>query len=294
MSYGQGGLPGGSGGSQWDSPQTPDWSALAAEADRTRARRRRLVIGGGAVAALAVGTLVALAIVHQSGGGDDGAAGGPSVSAPAETDVPTDAAGAEPTFAETSLPPLPKPHEFVSDADKDTAPFTPEEFFAGDTMTVDGREYTRVTTHAAEDCSLAVTENLAAVLGEHGCAAFLRATYVADGVAVTVGVGQFGTVEDAAAAKAAATPHVRPLTGEGVPAFCDRGGCRTTSNQAGRYAYFTLAGNSDNTPDSGDGTPAQQAARDGNDHAYARIVQRGEAQASASASALVEERRGTD
>ncbi|WP_326598608.1 hypothetical protein [Streptomyces sp. NBC_01803] len=289
MSYGQGGpawVPGGS--------NTPDWDALAADAERRRGRRRLVLIGGSAFAAVAIGTLVALAIVNQSGDDDTDASDSPSATLPDPSDLPSGSDDSEPTFQETTLPPLPEPREFISDADKDLAPFEPDTFYAGDSMEIDGRTYTRAATEAATDCAGATSPDLGTALAEHGCTTLLRATYTGDGVAVTVGVAQFASEENALAAReeaGGAGKYLLALTGGDAPSFCQRGGCRTTSNQVGRYTYFTIAGNSDGTPDSGDGTPAQQAARDGNDHAFASIIQRGEAQASASASAIVEERR---
>ncbi|WP_059012909.1 hypothetical protein [Streptomyces specialis] len=289
MSYGQGGpawVPGGS--------NTPDWDALAADAERRRGRRRLTPIGGSAGAAPAISTVVALAIVNQSDDERADASDGPSATLPDPSDLPSGSDDAEPSFEETTLPPLPQPREFISDADKDLAPFEPGTFWAGDTMEIDGRTYTEAATDGATDCAQGTSADLGAVLADHGCTGLVRATYTADGVAVTVGVAQFPSEEDAAAAReeaGGAGMYLLALTGGDAPVFCQLGGCRTTSNQVGRYAYFTLAGNSDGTPDSGDGTPAQQAARDGNDHAFASIIQRGEAQASASASAIVEERR---
>ncbi|ONK12032.1 hypothetical protein [Streptomyces sp. MP131-18] len=290
MSYGQGGsnwVPGGS--------NTPDWDALAADADRRRRRKRTTTIIASAAAAAVIGTVVAFAVVSQS---DDGGSASDEASAtlPEPTDVPSGSAGSEPSWDEVSLPPLPQPREFISDAEKDTAPFDVEGFWAGDTMEIDGRSYTKAATGSAADCTEAASAELGTILTDHGCTALLRATYTGGGVAVTVGVAQFGSEADAQAARQAQEgadgASLQALTGDGAPEFCQQGGCRTTANQVGRYAYYTIAGNSDGSPDSGDGTPAQQGARDGNDHAFNRIIQRGEAQASASASALVEERQG--
>ncbi|MCE7078773.1 hypothetical protein [Streptomyces sp. ST2-7A] len=293
MSHVQGGP---TGGPQWGTgggAPSPDWSALAADAERDRRRRRWLVVGGGALATVLVGTVVALAIVRQDGGGADTPAdrGGNALDA-AEGSSPD--AQPAPTFSETSLPPPPKPREFVTDPEKDLAPFTSDGFFAGETMRVEDREYLRVAADTAEGieaCAATAGPGPAEALAAHGCLALVRATYTAEGVAVTVGAAQFPGEEEAAAAKEAAGGPITPLIGEGAAAFCQRGGCRTTRSQLGRYVYFTIAGNLDNTPDSGEETPAQQAARDGNEHAYTRIVQRGESQASASAEALVAERR---
>ncbi|WP_049567436.1 hypothetical protein [Streptomyces sp. SBT349] len=285
MSHGQGGpgnwVPGGS--------NTPDWNALAADAERRRGRKRTTTIIISALATVVVGAVVAFAIVSQSGDDGEPSADGGSSSLPDPSETP----GGEPSFGETTLPPLPQPREFISDADKDLAPFEPGEFWAGDTMEIEDRSYAKAATHAATDCAEAASPELGTALADHGCAGLLRATYTGGGVAVTVGVAQFPTEEDAVAAREAATGNLLALTGGEAPTFCQQGGCRTTTNQVGRYTYFTIAGNADGSPDSGEGTPAQQAARDGNDHAFARIIQRGEAQASASASALVEERQNS-
>ncbi|RKN46794.1 hypothetical protein [Streptomyces hoynatensis] len=296
MSFGQGqGQGGGSGWVPAGSQGQPDWNALAADAERQRGRRRAWLITGGVLAAVAIGTVVAFVIAGQGGDDEAGASGGSSTALPDPSES-GDHAG--PSFAETTLPPLPEPREFISDADKDLAPFEPGTFFAGDTMEVEGRTYTLAASDATEGCADAVTSELAAVLTEHDCATLLRATYTADGVAVTVGVAQFPGEDEAAAARedagtaadANGEVNLLPLTGGGAPDFCGNGGCRITTNQVGRYAYFTIAGNSDGTPDSGENTPALQASQDGNDHAFSRIIARGEAQASASASAIVEER----
>jgi hypothetical protein len=241
-------------------------------------------------AAAVIGTVVALAIVSESGGDSEGS----SSALPDPQDLPPDTSRPQPTFEETTLPPLPEPREFISDAGKDTAPFTADDFFAGDSMVIEGRDYNEVSTQGTGNCASAVTQELGAVLNRNGCAALLRATYTSDAVAVTVGVAQFPSETDAQAARDAAVNNLLPLTAGSTPDFCELGGCRTTANQVGRYAYFTIAGNVDGSPDEGENTPAQQASIDGNDQAFGLIIQRGEAQASASASELVEERENED
>ncbi|WP_129841858.1 hypothetical protein [Streptomyces sp. RFCAC02] len=286
MSYGQGGPGWVPGGSQ---QQPPDWNALAADAERRQGRRRAWIVGGAVLGAVAVGTVVALVIVGQGGDGDPEAAG-------ADTTLPAEPSGSESerqTFGRTSLPPLPQPREFISDADKDLAPFEPDGFFSGDTMEIEDRAYTEVASDGTEGCGTDVlSADLSAALTELGCVGTVRATYTGDGVAVTVGVVQFPDEETAASARATeAGGNLLALTGGDAPAFCENGGCRTTKNQVGRYTYYTIAGNADGSPDSGDAdTPAKQASLDGNDHAFNCIIRRGEEQASASASAIVEER----
>jgi hypothetical protein len=290
MSYGQGGYPGGSGG--WNpgtppgAPQTPDWSALAADAERRRQRRRLWTIVGSVLAAAAVGTVVAFLIV-SSGGDDDGE--GTTTALPS-TSLPPDTTRPEPTFEETTLPPLPEPRDFISDPAMDSAPFTTEEFFGDAAMDIEGRSYARRATTGNQNCASAATPDLGAVLDDNDCVALLRATYATDEVAVSVGVAQFPSEKEAEAARGEAVNNLLPLTSGDAPDFCQRGGCIATANQIGRYAYFTIAGNADGTPVTGEDTPAHQAARDGNDWAFELIIQRGEAQASASASARVEER----
>ena len=281
----------GQGGPQWvpGGDARPDWDRLAADADRQRARKRWTVIGASVGAAAVIGVVVALAIVNQ--GGDDGGPGAsPSSTLPESTAESDDA---EPTFAETTLPPVPSAREFISDADKDTAPFEAGDFYGEDPLEIDGRSYALVASDGSEDCASLTEGGLASLLNEQGCSALLRATYVGGGVAVTVGVAQLPSEEAAAGVHGAdeLSGTLQALPGGDAGALCERGGCRTTRNQVGRYVYLTIAGNADGSPDSGDGTAAQQAARDGNDHAFSQIIRRGEAQASASASAIVEERR---
>ncbi|UED84606.1 hypothetical protein [Streptomyces profundus] len=279
----------GQGGPQWvpGGDARPDWNALAADADRKKSRKRWTIIGTCVGAAAVIGIVVALAIVNQ---GDDkgGDTAGPSATLPEATGSDD----AEPTFGETTLPPIPSAREFISDADKDTAPFDVSGFYGEEPLEAGDRSYALVASDAGEDCAAFVSGDLAAQLTEQGCVALLRATFVGGGVGVTVGVAQLPSEEAALAVHGADVPgSVQVLPGGDAGALCDRGGCRTTRNQVGRYVYFAIAGNADGSPDSGDGTPAQQAARDGNDHAFAQIIRRGEVQASASASALVEERQ---
>ncbi|MGP4113204.1 hypothetical protein ACTWP5_20105 [Streptomyces sp. 4N509B] len=262
---------------------------MAGDAERARLRRRWWLIGGSVLAASAIGTVVALAIV-TSGGDSEGS----SSSLPDPQELPPDTSQPQPTFAETTLPPLPEPREFISDADKDLAPFTADSFFTGATMEIDGRAYDEVATAGHRDCASAVTPALGDVLTRHDCVSLLRATYSDGSVAVTVGVAQFPSQAEADAAHKETELNLLPLTSGDAPDFCGSGGCSTTANQVGRYTYFTIAGNADGTPASGEGSPARQAAHDGNDHAFELIIQRGEAQASASASARVEERRNQD
>ncbi|MDT0267783.1 hypothetical protein RM844_15975 [Streptomyces sp. DSM 44915] len=281
----------GQGGPQWvpGGDARPDWNALATDADRKRARKRWTVIGTSVGAAALIGVVVALAIVNQ--GDDQGGGGTDAATTLPETTEEPDNAG--PTFGETSLPPLPSAREFISDAEKDIAPFDVAGFYGEDALEAGDRSYAQVASDATESCADFASGQLATLLEEQGCTGMLRATYAGGGVAVTVGVAQLPSEEAAVTVHTTndLTGTLQALPGGDAGALCDRGGCRATRNQVGRYLYLTIAGNADGTPDGGDGTPAQQAARDGNDHAFAQIIRRGEAQASASASAIVEERQ---
>ncbi|NGO73681.1 hypothetical protein G5C65_36225, partial [Streptomyces sp. SB3404] len=91
MSFGQGGPDRGSG--------TPDWAALAEQAERARARRRRrLIAGGGALATVLVAGIVALAVVSEDDGDGD-ASDKPSSSLPSAEKLPSSPDSApSPTF----------------------------------------------------------------------------------------------------------------------------------------------------------------------------------------------------
>ncbi|GAA3872261.1 hypothetical protein [Streptomyces sedi] len=281
----------GQGGPQWvpGGDARPNWDQLAADADRQRAKKRWTVIGTSVGAAVVIGVVVALAIVSQ-GDDDGGGTASPSATLPESADESDDA---EPTFAETTLPPVPSAREFISDPEKDVAPFQAGDFFGEDPLEVADRSYALVDTDGAEDCASLTSGAVASALADAGCTGLLRATYAGGGVAVTVGVAQLPSEEAAAGLHGTdgLTGQLQALQGGDAGSLCDGGGCRTTRNQVGRYVYLTIAGNTDGSPDSGDGTAAQQAARDGNDQAFSQIIKRGEAQASASASAIVEERR---
>ncbi|MGW4722088.1 hypothetical protein [Streptomyces sp. NPDC004291] len=294
--YGQGaggyGYPGPQGGTApapgpFPAPQggggsTPDWSALA-DASASRARRKRLLtVGGGVLAALVVGAVVATAVV-VTGKKDDTAKNGggtPTVSA-----SPTEAPTPEPTFSSVAPPPPPNPKDYISDPKKDKAPLTAEGLFPGKKLTMSGRPYKKGATSATTNCAAVTQGGLGAVLKGNGCQKVLRATYVRDGVAVTVGVAVFPSEAAALKAKDQATGGIAPLAGAGVGDFCRATVCLRRSNAIGRYAYFTQAGFTSGKKVTKADQGVFRSSDDLATFAFNQIYARGKSQASAAAGA---------
>jgi hypothetical protein len=288
MNHGQGGQ------SQWDpwkphsqqpwngggDEQTPDWAALAEASEARKKRRRLLFTGGGVLATAAVGAAVAVAVVSADGGGGTAGAG---ASQPAGGTRPSGSAA--PSFAPTSAPPPLDPKDFISSARKDTAPLGPATLFADPRLTVNGAAYQKGATADTRSCAAAAQGTLGKVLTGNGCTRLIRATYTADGVAVTVGVAVFDSEAQATRAKGQADQKsiVEPLAGKGVKTFCDGAVCRSTTNSYGRYAYFTLAGFPSGKDVTKKDTKVFRAGDDLAAYAFRQIRGRGEAQASAAA-----------
>ncbi|MFD8640162.1 hypothetical protein ACFV14_07615 [Streptomyces zaomyceticus] len=260
---------------------TPDWGALAdASASRNR-RRRWLMIGGGALAALVVGAIVATAVVATGEKNERAKNGG----GPTGSVSPTVSATPEPTFSSVAPPPPPNPKDYISDPKKDKAPISAEGLFPGKKLTMDKRPYKKGATSAATDCAAVTQGGLGAVLKKNGCQKVLRATYVKDGVAITVGVAVFPSEAAALKAKNQATGGIAPLAGAGVGDFCRATVCLRRSNSVGRYAYFTQAGFADGKKVTKADKPVFQASDDLGTFAFNQIYARGRAQASAAAGA---------
>ncbi|MEU7280364.1 hypothetical protein AB0A69_16490 [Streptomyces sp. NPDC045431] len=260
---------------------TPDWSALA-EASEARARRRRwLLIGGGALATAAIGTIIAVAIVSANKGGDDNKASGTGSSTP---ELPTDTTKPQPSFSSVAPPPPPNPMDFISTAQKDKAPLTPESLFPGKTLTMGDRVYDKGATSSTTDCTAAVQAGLGPVLTKHGCSRVIRATYEKDGVAITVGVALFDTTAAALKAKEQVQGGVAPLAGSGVGGFCQaKTVCLRRANSLGRYAYFTQAGYTSGKKVTKADDVVFKTSDDVGTFAFNQIYARGRAQASAAA-----------
>ncbi|WP_249375340.1 hypothetical protein [Streptomyces sp. I05A-00742] len=290
MSFGQGGPhgaqgePGGQGPWGPGSPPggTPDWAALADDTAARGRRRKLLMIGGGALAAAGVAAIVATAIVRSDGGDGGGKQNTSHASAPSGSPGTP-----EPTFAPVAPPSPQDPRDFISSAEKDKAPLSTETLFPDSRAVPSGRTYERTATAATPDCASVTQGGLGSVLAANGCRQVLRATYVRDGVAVTVGVAVFDTKAAADKAKAQSTGNVTALPGDGAAPFCRATACRLTANAEGRYAYFTVAGYADNKPVTRDDTKALAAGRDISTYAFGRVLARGRAAAAAAASSSV-------
>ncbi|MGW4030195.1 hypothetical protein ACWEFL_12860 [Streptomyces sp. NPDC004838] len=315
MSFGQGGPQWGSGDGQnrdpygyrqepynsrrpdqdWDpfgtraaaSGDTPDWAALA-DASASRARRKRwLMLGGGVLATAAIATIVAFAILSSNDGGGNRASQSASNELPGPPNQPGGTGEPEPSFSSVAPLPAPVPKDFVSDEKKDKAPLTIDTLFPGGNLTLDDRKYTKGATARTGTCSSAAQAGLSAVLENNGCDQVFRATYSRDGIAVTIGVAVFGT-EAEAKKSTGTTRNIAPLPGAGIASFCKGGRvCRFTANSYGRYAYFTATGYTTAKSVTTKDTKAFQVGDDIAEFAFRQIVRRGEAQASAAATAPV-------
>jgi hypothetical protein len=141
-------------------------------------------------------------------------------------------------------------------------------------MVIGNREYTKATTADTGNCASVTQGGLGGVLGSHGCTRLLRATYLRDGVAVTVGVAVFDTKAAADKVREQARGNVAALSGGGVGTFCRPVACWRTANSVGRYAYFTIAGPADNTAAS-EQDGSRTAGRDAGTLVFNQLVQRG-------------------
>ncbi|ARZ69480.1 hypothetical protein SMD11_3865 [Streptomyces albireticuli] len=260
------GVPGAATGA----PQTPDWAALADNTAHRGRRRKLLFVGGGVLAAGAVAAIVVTAVASQGSGGGKKAAG------------PTAPASPEPSFSPVAPPAPPNPDEFIASADKDKATLSTKTLFPHSRPVLDKRKYKRVDTATTTDCASATQGGLGSVLTDNGCRKMLRATYVRDGVAVTVGVAVFDTKAAADKAKEQSTGNITSLSDDDTPAFCRSTACRLTANAEGRYAYFTVAGYTNGKAVGEDDKAALTAGRDVAGYTFRRIRARADQQAKAS------------
>jgi hypothetical protein len=265
---------------------TPDWAALA-DASAARARRKRwLLVGGGALATALIAGVVATGIVSSNSDGGNQAGDKNASELPTAPDLPSDTTQPEPSFSSVAPLPPPNPKDFVSDEKKDTAPLSAEILFPGKKLTMGDRVYAKGATARTGTCPSATQGALGSVLEKNGCDQVFRATYSKDGIAVTVGVAVFGTEAEAKKAAQQAQGNVAPLPGAGVGAFCKGGPvCRFTANSYGRYAYFTATGYTKAKSVTKGDTKAFETGDDLAEFTFRQIVRRGEAQASAAATA---------
>ncbi|MFE7950700.1 hypothetical protein [Streptomyces sp. NPDC057426] len=261
---------------------TPDWGALADASAAGRRRKRWLVIGGGVLAALVVGAVVATAVVNSNKGDNAGKNG---TVTPTGSAAPSDSPTPGPTFSSVAPPPPPNPKDYISDGKKDKAPLSAEGLFPGKKLTMSGRAYKKGATSSTADCASVTQGGLGAVLKKNGCDRVIRATYVKDGVAITVGVAVFPTEAAALKAKNQASGGIAPLAGAGVKDFCRATVCLRRANSIGRYAYFTQAGFTDGKKVTTSDKGVFQASDDLGTFAFNQIYARGKSQASAAAGA---------
>ncbi|MFJ5780836.1 hypothetical protein [Streptomyces hydrogenans] len=277
----------GYGQQQWQQqPQggdgTPDWGALADASAAGNRRKRRLAIVGGVVATLAVGAVVATAVVATNKKNDEAKNGTPS---PTGTVTATVSPTPAPTFSSVAPPPPPDPKDYISDPKKDKAPLTTDGLYPGRKLTMFGRPYQKGATSATTNCAAVTQGGLGTVLKKNGCERVLRATYVKDGVAITVGVAVFPSEKAALAAKKQATGGIAPLTGAGVKDFCHATVCLRRANSVGRYAYFTQSGFTSGKKVTTKDKPVFQASDDLATFVFNQIYARGKSQAKAAAAA---------
>lgn len=281
MSFGQGGPSWGPGDNG-----TPDWVALAEQSAARTRRKRWLMIGGGAVATAAVAAIVATAVISTNKD-DSAASGGKDASQlPSATDLPSETAQPEPSFSSVEPPPPPDPKDYISDVKKDRAPVDADAFFPGKQLKMGDRVYAKGATNRTTNCAATTQGALGSILAANGCDQVIRATYSRSGVAVTIGLAVFDTEAQAKKAAQQASGGMASLSGSGVPTFC-RGGtvCRRTANSYGRYAYFTVGGFTSGKSATKADENVFAVGNDLTNFTFRQIRHRGEAQASAAATA---------
>ncbi|MEV7278589.1 hypothetical protein [Streptomyces sp. NPDC093111] len=261
---------------------TPDWGALADASAARNKRRRGLLIGGGALAVVAVGAVVATSVVLTNKKNNE--ATNRPITATGSA-APSHSAGPAPTFSSVAPLPPPNPMDFLDDAKKDKAPLSAEGLFPGKKLTMSGRPYQKGATASTTNCAAVTQGRLGSVLKANGCTRVIRATYVRDGVAVTVGVAVFPTDDQALKAKKQASGGIAPLTGSGVGDFCHQTVCLRRTNAVGRYVYLTQTGFTSGKKVTTGDKPVFQAADDLGTFTFNQIYARGRAQASAAAGA---------
>ncbi|MFJ9519036.1 hypothetical protein ACIRPK_12315 [Kitasatospora sp. NPDC101801] len=222
----------------------PDWSALAQQnAEASRLGRRRLMVTLSSVgAALVIGAIVALSVYVTNGQ--------PRVPAEAVQTAPAPSASAvappSASASKSATPPSKKPEEILSKGSSDKAPLTAEVLFPNDTVTVQGRTYTRNAVDFSGSCGDYTANGLGPILRDQMCRGLYRATYTADKVTVTLGVAVFDNKVQADKADSVYKGNVQPLIKGGAPKFCaDLKSCAVVHDSFGRYLYFTVTGTKD-------------------------------------------------
>jgi hypothetical protein len=278
---GEGPAAGGGATTPVPDPGTPDWGALADQQEASGARRRKIMmLVGGLVAVAVIAGGVATAVV-LSGKSSGTAAAGPTGAAGTGSADVTTSLPPEPSFSSVAPPPPANPLDYLSTAAKDKAPVTVASLFPGKQFLWDGRTYVKTRTSATKSCASAARGPLAPALSAHGCREVVRATYTSGTMAVTIGIAVFDDAAHAAKVKHEAQ-YIAPLNGGGIRDYCHAVSCQMTSNAAGRYAYFAIAGPKNGaTVTAATAGTAATAADDASNFAFNRIIQRGKDAAAA-------------
>lgn len=249
-----------------------------------------MLIGGGALATAAVAAIVATAVVSTNGDGGGRADGKNTSELPAAPDLPSESAEPEPSFSDAEPLPPPDPKDFISSEDKDRLPLSADTLFPGAKLTMGDRVYTKGATNRTTNCAGATQNDLGSILAANTCDQVIRATYTRGGTAVTVGVAVFSTEAQALKAKKEARGGLASLAGSGVATFCRDGViCRKTTNSYGRYVYFTVGGFTSGKDVVKSDKDVFTTGDDVAEFTFLQIRRRGEAQASAAATAPVDE-----
>ncbi|WP_158702176.1 hypothetical protein [Kitasatospora sp. MMS16-BH015] len=242
----------------------PNWQSMADQAEAT-ARKRKLRIGIG------VGVVVAALI-----------AGG--VTFALTSGKPDKKPVALPSASPSPSPTINGPKtavEVLSDVKYDGSSTDESKLFPLDHITINGHNYIRTATEStkAGGCDQPVTPDLGTVLVANECIQLHRATYLNGNVGVTLGIAEFTSSALADKVKANATGSLLSLSGaKTTPAFCRGVTCLTSQNSFGRFAYFTIAGQTNNSAAVAGDTVSLQAGRDLADYAHALLLARGEAE----------------
>lgn len=243
------------------------------------------------LATAAVAAIVATAVVSMNGDGGDRANDKNSSELPAPPDLPSESADPEPSFSDADPLPPPDPKDFISSEDKDKLPLGADTLFPGAKLTMGDRDYAKGPTSSTTNCAGATQGNLGSILAANTCDQVIRATYTRGGTAVTIGVAVFATEAQALKVKGTkASGGLASLSGAGVATFCRDGViCRKTTNSYGRYVYFTVGGFINGKDVVNSDKDVYTTGDDVAEFAFLQIRRRGEAQASAAATAPVDQ-----
>ena len=148
----------------------------------------------------------------------------------------------------------------VADEDTDPDPLDPETLFDQDGVEVDETTYSQITTDDTDDCAAAAHGNYGEVLTNNDCRQIVRASYLGDENAVTVGVAALPSADAAQEAERGRdigdSDWFAGLAGpdDSGTERLEYAGGHTSGATWGRYLVFALASDLDG------GTPTDEAA----------------------------------